>query len=105
MVVWQANWNEQHFDNLQKEFADMKKDVDAALNKHKRSIAQDFGGGAQDFTAIQKEVAELRSKTTRLQARLGQDSTGIDPNRDGSDSTEASMGVHGTLRPGIGHNV
>src|SRR5258708_38308845 len=91
MVVWQANWNEQHFDNLQKEFADMKKDVDAALNKHKRSITQDFGGVAQDFTAIQKEVADLRSKTTRLQARLSQHQTDIDRNRDGVDSVEASF--------------
>ena len=33
-VVRQANWNERRFDNLQKEFADMKKDVDAALNEH-----------------------------------------------------------------------
>ena len=71
MVVQQANWNKQCFDNLQKEFANMKKDVDAALNNHKRSIAQDFGGVAQDFTAIRKEVADLRSKTTRLQAQLG----------------------------------
>src|SRR5258708_508425 len=71
IVVGQADWNEQRFDNLQKEFADMKKDVDAALNQHQRSIAQDFGGVAQDFVAIRKEVAELRSKTTRLQARFG----------------------------------
>ena len=40
----------------------MKKDVDAALNEHKRSITQDFGGVAQDFTAIRKEVANLQSK-------------------------------------------
>src|SRR5258708_10512842 len=91
MAVQQANWNEQCFDNLQKEFADMKKDVDAALNEHKRSIAQDFGGVAQDFTVIRKEVAELRSKTTRLQARLSRHRTDIDCNQDGVDSVEASF--------------
>ena len=42
----------------------MKKDVDATLNEYKKSIAQDFGGVAQDFTAIRKEVADLWSKMT-----------------------------------------
>src|SRR5258708_19170687 len=70
---------------------DMKKDVNAALNQHQRSIAQDFGGVAQDFVVIRKEVADLWSKTTRLQARLGRHQTDIDRNRDGVDSVEASF--------------
>src|SRR5258708_3914297 len=69
----------------------MKKDVNAAVNEHKRCITQDFGGVLQDFAAIRKEVADLQLKTTRLQGRLGRHCEDIDRNRDCVDSVEVSF--------------